>query len=106
MTITGKAVLVTGASAGIGRAAAIGAAKAGADVAINYLDDDDAAASCIAAIEAEGRRGIAIRGDVALADDTLTTIPFAGKKDFGILNTKIARTVFHPSRRAPGMPRC
>ncbi|WP_116090396.1 SDR family NAD(P)-dependent oxidoreductase [Sphingomonas crusticola] len=63
--LAGKTVLVTGASAGIGRAAAIGAARAGADVAINYLDDDDAAESCIAAIEAEGRRGIAIRGDVA-----------------------------------------
>ncbi|MGI4765197.1 MAG: SDR family NAD(P)-dependent oxidoreductase [Janthinobacterium lividum] len=65
MLLEGKAVLVTGASAGIGRAAAIGAARHGADVAINYLGDADAAASCIAEIEALGRKGVAIHGDVA-----------------------------------------
>jgi L-rhamnose 1-dehydrogenase len=61
----GKTFLVTGASAGIGRAAAIGAARHGADVAINYLNDDAGAASCVAEIEALGRRAIAVHGDVA-----------------------------------------
>ena len=65
MLLNGKSVLITGASAGIGRAAAIGAARHGADVAINYIGDEDAAASCVAAIEALGRKGVAIRGDVA-----------------------------------------
>jgi len=63
--LEGKTILVTGASAGIGRAAAIGAARHGADVAINYLNDDAGAASCIAEIEALGRRAIAVHGDVA-----------------------------------------
>jgi L-rhamnose 1-dehydrogenase len=63
--LEGKVALVTGASAGIGRAAAIGAARHGADVAINYLDGDDAALSCVEEVRALGRRAIAVRGDVA-----------------------------------------
>ena len=63
--LDGKVVLVTGGSTGIGRAAAIEAATQGAHVAINYLDSDEAAASCVTAIEAEGRRGLAVAGDVA-----------------------------------------
>ncbi|WP_010184905.1 SDR family NAD(P)-dependent oxidoreductase [Sphingomonas sp. PAMC 26605] len=63
--LAGKTVLVTGASVGIGRAVAIGAARHGADVAINFHADDAGADSCVAAIEACGCKGIAIRGDVA-----------------------------------------
>ena len=65
MLLAGKAVLVTGGSAGIGRAAAIEAARQGADVAINYIGDDSLADSCVAEIEALGRRGLALKGDVA-----------------------------------------
>ena len=65
MLLPEKVVLVTGGSAGIGRAAAIGAARNGADVAINYLSDDAGAQSCVAEIEALGRRAIAVHGDVA-----------------------------------------
>ncbi len=71
----GKTLLVTGGSAGNGRAAAIGAARHGADVAINYLGNEDAAATCVAAIEALGRKGVAIKGDVAereIATDFVT----------------------------------
>jgi L-rhamnose 1-dehydrogenase len=46
--LEGKSVLVTGASTGIGRAAAVAAAKAGADVAINYHSRDDDAQACVA----------------------------------------------------------
>ena len=63
--LEGKTVLVTGASAGIGRAAAVGAARHGADVAINYLHDVAGAESAVAEIEALGQRGIAVGGDVA-----------------------------------------
>ncbi|KQN90760.1 short-chain dehydrogenase [Sphingomonas sp. Leaf67] len=65
MLLEGKNVLVTGASAGIGRAAAIGAARHGADVAINFAGNDAAAQEVIREIEALGRRALAIKGDVA-----------------------------------------
>lgn len=65
MLLEGKAVLITGASAGIGRAAAIGAARHGADVAINYIGDPAGADAALAEIEALGRKAIAIEGDVA-----------------------------------------
>ena len=63
--LAGKTVLVTGASAGIGRAAAIGAAQHGADVAINFSRDVEGARSAVAEIEALGRRAIQLQGDVA-----------------------------------------
>jgi L-rhamnose 1-dehydrogenase len=63
-----KVVLVTGASTGIGRAAAVGAAQQGADVALNYASSDAKAKSAVAEIEALGRRALAIKGDVAEAD--------------------------------------
>jgi len=74
--LEGKTVLVTGASTGIGRAAAIGAAQHGADVVINYHSRDDDAEACIAAIEATGQRGLAVKGDVA---DPATAKDFVAK---------------------------
>ena len=43
MQLTGKVVLVPGAQQGIGRAMALEFAAVGADVGINWLDDDGAA---------------------------------------------------------------
>ncbi|MGP7795558.1 SDR family NAD(P)-dependent oxidoreductase [Sphingomonas sp. CLY1604] len=73
MLLGGKAVLVTGASAGIGRATAIAAARHGADVAINFLGSEDEAASCVAAITELGRKAIAVAGDVS---DPATAVDF------------------------------
>lgn len=64
--LAGKAAFVTGAQQGIGRAAALALARAGADVGVNYLDDEAAARRVVADIEALGRRAVLVRGDVAV----------------------------------------
>src|SRR5262249_37563645 len=61
-----KVVLITGASVGIGRATAIGAARQGADIAFTHFDANDAQANeTVKAIQAAGRRAVAIKQDVA-----------------------------------------
>ena len=65
MEMTGQVVLVTGAQQGIGRAIALACAGAGADVAVNYLDDAVAAEAVCAAIRALGRRAVALQADIA-----------------------------------------
>jgi len=84
MLLEGKKVLVTGASAGIGRAAAIGAARAGADVAINYSRDTAGAEAAVAEIEAMGRRGIAIQGDVSEPGTATDFVARAGEALGGV----------------------
>ena len=61
----GRKALVTGADSGIGRAVAIAFAREGADVALNYLPEEEQdAAEVVALIESEGRKAIAIPGDL------------------------------------------
>ena len=66
--LKGKTALVTGSSRGIGRAAAVALAQAGADVAVNYLANEVEAKKTCADIEQTGRRSVAIRADVSLRD--------------------------------------
>lgn len=61
---TGKILLITGASRGIGAATAVAAARDGFDVAVNYVRDADAARRVVDAVKAQGRRAIAVQGDV------------------------------------------
>jgi NAD(P)-dependent dehydrogenase (short-subunit alcohol dehydrogenase family) len=57
--------LITGGDSGMGRAAAIAYAREGADVAINYLPDEEPdAKEVIELIEKEGRKGVALPGDL------------------------------------------
>ena len=64
MQLAGKVVLVTGAQQGIGRAMASEFAGAGADVAINWLDDESAAQAVAEQVRAQGRRAQLVRADV------------------------------------------
>ena len=61
----GQCALVTGGSRGIGRAAAVLLARAGADVAVTYHTRADDARETVAAVRALGRRSFAAGGDLA-----------------------------------------
>ncbi|ANT50989.1 SDR family oxidoreductase [Mesorhizobium amorphae] len=63
--LDGKVALITGGDSGIGRAVAVLFAREGADIAIAYLSEDRDAETTKQAVEAEGRRCLALRGDVA-----------------------------------------
>lgn len=65
MALTGKRVLVTGASKGIGAGIALGLAREGVDVAVNYHSDAAGAEAVVAEIRALGRNAIAIGANVA-----------------------------------------
>lgn len=60
----GKVAVITGADSGIGRAVAVLFAREGADVALLYLNEHGDARVTQQAVEKEGRRAIAISGDV------------------------------------------
>ena len=63
--LAGRKALITGGDSGMGRAAAIAYAREGADVAINYLPDEEPdAKEVIALIRAAGRKAVAIPGDL------------------------------------------
>lgn len=101
--LEGKTVLVTGASTGIGRAAAIGAAQHGANVVINYHSRDADADTCIAAIEATGQRGLAIKGDVA---EAATAADFVGRAvaEFGRVDVMVSNAGICPFHSFLEMP--
>ena len=60
----GKIALVTGAQQGIGAAMALAFAAAGADVAVNWLDDEAAAERVAEGVRGHGSRALLVRADI------------------------------------------
>jgi NAD(P)-dependent dehydrogenase (short-subunit alcohol dehydrogenase family) len=66
--LAGRTYLVTGAQQGIGAAIAVAFAGAGANVAINWLDDEQAAGQVAEAVRAAGGKALLCRADVTRAE--------------------------------------
>lgn len=64
LALEGRVVLVTGGCRGIGAATAIAAARAGADVAVNHLADEDRVCEVVDQVRALGRKSEPFTADV------------------------------------------
>jgi 3-oxoacyl-[acyl-carrier protein] reductase len=65
MRLKDKIALVTGSSRGVGRAVALGFAKEGAKVVVNYTSNETAAKEVVDEIQSLGSEAIAVKADVA-----------------------------------------
>jgi len=93
MKLDSKVALVTGSSRGVGKAVALGFAKNGADVVINYTANQEAADNVVSEIESIGRKAIAVKADVAVLSD-VNNLVNAGVDKFGKLDILVNNAGF------------
>jgi NAD(P)-dependent dehydrogenase (short-subunit alcohol dehydrogenase family) len=97
--LDGKTALVTGGGRGIGRGIVLEFAREGADVAINYRRDRDAAERTAAEVRDLGRRAAVVQADVsdreAVEAMVVQAVDFLGRLDVAVANSGVA------SRLAP-----
>ena len=80
MRFKGRVVLVTGGGRGLGRHLALGFAREGADVAVNYCHSEAGAREIVDSITALGRRALAIRADVSVPGDVESMVARVGEQ--------------------------
>jgi len=88
-----KLVLVTGASRGIGAAAAKRLGKSGASVIINYHQNREAAQRVLDEIQAAGGRGMLFQADVTRKDQVDLMIQ-AARKQYGAIDVLVNNAYF------------
>jgi 3-oxoacyl-[acyl-carrier protein] reductase len=84
--LTGKVALITGGSRGLGRAIAVAFARQGADVAVNFRDNAEAADETVTEIRGLGRQALAIQGDTSAGRDACELIVKATLDEFGTVD--------------------
>jgi 3-oxoacyl-[acyl-carrier protein] reductase len=82
--LEGQAILVTGASRGIGRAVALRAAAEGARVGVNYRSGAAEAEAVVQEIAAAGGTAVALAGDVSVAAEAQALVEAAHRQLGGL----------------------
>lgn len=95
MSLSGKVVLITGSSKGIGKAAALRVASEGANVVINYLRDPVAANNLVDQIGAD--RALAVQADASKLAD-LDRLVNAAVAQFGKIDVLVPNAGILPLR--------
>jgi 3-oxoacyl-[acyl-carrier protein] reductase len=78
--LAGRVALVTGGSRGLGRAAALALARAGADVAVNYVRDTRAARAVVSRCEELGVRAAAMKADLTSSAEVKRLFADVGRR--------------------------
>ena len=87
--LSGQKALVTGANSGIGKAVAIALGAAGADVVVNYVDGDEAAAAVVKTIIASGSKAYAHQADVS-SEDQVAAMFARMMQEFGTIDILVS----------------
>jgi len=97
INLSGQRIFIAGGSRGIGRAAALMAAQAGADVALTYRADADAARAIAREIEALGRRACVIAADVVEPGEITAAVDAAARTLGGLDGLVVSAGIFEGS---------
>ncbi len=93
--LQGQTALVTGANSGIGEGVALAMGAAGANVAVNYVVEPEAADQVVKKIKAGGSRAIAVKADISKENEVIAmfkdTIKEFGTIDILVSNAGIQR---------------
>ncbi len=98
----GQPAIVTGANSGIGKAVAIGLARAGADVAINYVTHPETAEEVAQEITNLGRRAITLKADVS-KEDEVEAMYSKAIAEFGTLHISVSNAGLQKDSRLVDM---
>ena len=103
MNLNGRVALVTGSSRGIGRAVALGLARQGAAVVVNYTGNAAAAEETAAAVRGTGARAMVVRADVAVQEQVDSMVKSVleefGRLDILVNNAGVTRDNLLPRLR-------